>query len=199
MTRSTGRRFVVVRTHPLRDSLVHAAADRCVESLRRSGHEVTDFDLYADEFDPVVSLDEWRNRRSGLPAELQKYGDALQSATDLVLVYPTWFGSQPAMLKGWLDRVWVEGVAYDLDPGARVAKGRLQNIKSLWLVTTHGSSKVMNAVQGEAGKHYAARSFRLLCSWRARVHWVAFYGNDRATAVDRAAFLQRVSAIFARL
>lgn len=195
----TGRHFLVVRAHPIRQSLVHAAGDRCVDALRRAGHKVTDIDLYADGFDPRVSRDEWRNRQEGISPELAAYGDALRAATDLVLVYPTWFGSQPAMLKGWLDRVWVEGVAYHLVPGQKAVKGTLRHIRSISIVTTHGSSKMMNAVQGEAGKHHAQRSLRLLCSWWCRVRWVAFYGNDTATAIDRATFLQRVSATFARL
>ena len=45
------------------------------------------------------------------------YAADLRGATTLVLVYPTWFSGQPAMLKGWIDRVWVQGVAYDLPEG----------------------------------------------------------------------------------
>ena len=69
-----------------------------------------------------------------------------------MLVYPTWWSGQPAMLKGWIDRVWVAGVAWDLPPGANVLRARLRNVRRIVVVTTHGSSKLVNALEGEAGK-----------------------------------------------
>ncbi len=193
------RKFLIVRAHPLRDSFVNAAGDRCVASLKRASHEVREIDLYAEGFDPVPSAHEWQHRRDGLVPELAHYGEALRWATDLVLVYPTWYGGQPAMLKGWIDRVWVEGVAYHLEPGSIAAKGSLRNIRNIWAVTSHGSTKLMNTVQGEAGKHMLQKSLRLLCARRCRVRWIAFYGNDGATHIDRSAFLQRVSRVFSQL
>jgi NAD(P)H dehydrogenase (quinone) len=191
------KRFLVVRAHPFETSLVNSAGDRGVAALRRSGHEVREINLHTDKFVPTPSAEEWRNRREGIPADLEHYADALRWATDLVLVYPTWFGSQPAILKGWFDRVWVEGVAYELPHGTASAKGILKNIKSIWVITTHGSSKLMNCVQGEGGKHFIERSLRFICSVRCRVKWIAFYGNDSATPGDRTEFLQRVSSVFA--
>jgi NAD(P)H dehydrogenase (quinone) len=190
------RRFLVVRAHPLPESLVNAAGNRAVAALRLGHHEVREIDLYADGFDPVPGRDEWRHRRDGIVPELAHYGDSLTWATDLVLVYPTWFGTHPAMLKGWFDRVWVEGVAYELKPGARAAKGILGDISSISAVTSHGSSKAMNMVQGEPGKHFMSRSLRLLCSPRCRVRWIAFYGNDAASDGDRTAYLDRVEQHF---
>ncbi len=190
------RRFLIVRAHPIADSFVNAAGDRAVAALEATGHDVKQIDLYVDEFDPTVSLDEWRGRRGGIAQDIAHYADDLRWATDLVFVYPTWFGSHPAMLKGWFDRVWVEGVAYRLVPRARAAKGTLRNIRGIWSVTSHGSSRAMNIVQGEPGKHFVSRGLRPLCSRRCRVRWVAFYGNDTASPQDREQFLSRVATVF---
>jgi NAD(P)H dehydrogenase (quinone) len=192
------RRFLIVRAHPLADSFVNAAGDRAVAVLADRGHDVRQIDLYADEFDPAVSSDEWRTRRDGIAPEVARYGDDLRWATDIVFVYPTWFGAHPAMLKGWFDRVWVEGVAYHLVPGERAARGALRNIRGLWSVTSHGSTRAMNMVQGEPGKHFVSRGLRPLCSRRCRVRWVAFYGNDTASGQDREQFLDRVATVFRR-
>jgi hypothetical protein len=90
-------------------------------------------------------------------------------------------------------------VAFTLPPGASRLRPRLRRVRRLVVVTTHGSSKLVNAVQGEPGKRMIGRSLRLLCHRRARVTWLAHYGMDRATAKGCAAFLDRVERRLARL
>jgi NAD(P)H dehydrogenase (quinone) len=60
------------------------------------------------------------------------------------------------------------------------------------VVTTHGSAKWVNAVQGEGGKRVAFRSLRVLCSRRCRTTWLALYGADTGSVDRRTAFLDRV-------
>jgi hypothetical protein len=69
----------------------------------------------------------------------------------------------------------------------------------VWVITTHGSPKAMNILQGEAGRQFMLRTLRLTCSWRCRVRWLAFYGNDGATAVDRVDYLDRIGRRFAAM
>ena len=106
----------------------------------------------------------------------------------LVLVYPTWLSAQPAMLKGWIDRTWVSGVAYHLPEGSNRIRPLLVNIRHLVVVTTHGSSKFINSLQGEPGKRVAFRSIRLMCRHTVRTHWLALYRMDRCgdTEIGRA-------------
>ncbi len=191
------RRFLLVVCHPVPGSLVRSAADVVVESLQAQGHEVRVLDLDTDGFDPVVGAQEWRDRDQGVPEALASHVDGLRWCTDLVLAYPTWFGGFPAMLKGWFDRVWGKGVAWDLDRGrAMVPRALLRNIKGIWVVTTHGSSKSVNMLQGEAGRHFVYRTLRLTCARLCRVRWVTFYGNDRASDEDRRAYLDKVRSTF---
>ncbi|MEZ5342860.1 MAG: NAD(P)H-dependent oxidoreductase [Acidimicrobiales bacterium] len=87
--------------------------------LQAAGDEVKVIDLYAEGFDPVMSRTE-KLDHLGSPANrpsLAHHFDALQWCERLVLVYPTWFGGQPAMLKGWFDRVWMNDVAFTLPRG----------------------------------------------------------------------------------
>ena len=190
------RHFVVVVCHPVPDSFVRAASDRAIAALRRRGHAVEVLDLDGLDFDPVLSRNEWLERHDRVPASLDEHVAALRRATDLVLVYPTWYGGLPAMLKGWFDRVWGRGVAWDLRPDAGRTVGLLRNITRLWVVTTHGSSKVVNMGQGEGGLRFARRSIRLSTSPFIRTRWVAMYGNDSASSEQRTAFLQRVERVF---
>jgi NAD(P)H dehydrogenase (quinone) len=195
----SARRFLIVRCHPVPDSFLLTAVDRAEASLRGRGHDCRVIDLYAEGFDPVLGRDEWQQRQQGVPESLRAHTESLSWATDLVLAYPTWYGSTPAMLKGWFDRVWGKGVAWDLPPGARRPTPLLRNIRKVWVITTHGSPKAMNILQGEAGRQFMLRTLRLTCSLRCRVRWLAFYGNDGATAVDRVDYLDRIGRRFAAM
>lgn len=195
------RRFLLVFVHPMPTSFVAALADAAEKALLSSGHAVRRIDLYGEGFNPRLSVDEWRDRENAAAwTEITPHVEALRWADGLVFVYPTWFGSQPAMLKGWFDRVWAEGVAYRLPPAGRNnITGLLRQIRSIDVITTHGSGKVMNSVQGEPGKRLILRGLRSLCSWKCRARWHAFYGNDTATHADRTSFLDHITAVMGRL
>lgn len=191
---------LVVACHPVRGSFGDACRERVLAGLRAAGHEVRVTDLYEEGFDPVMSLEERRaHAEPGVAPELQRHADDLAWAQALVLVYPTWWGGQPAMLKGWIDRVWVAGVAWELPPGRTVLRPLLTNVRRIVVVTTHGSPKWVNVLQGEGGKRTAFRSIRLMCSKRTRTTWCAMYGLDRADAAARERFLARVQRTLARL
>ena len=103
------------------------------------------------------------------------------------------------MLKGWIDRVWVHGVAWDMPGRADRVKARLTNVRRLIAVTTHGSSKWVNVLEGEGGKRTVTRSLRTLCHRLASTHWLAIYGIDTSTQEERDAFLGRVRKKLSRV
>jgi len=193
-------RVLVVFCHPTHDSLVGAALDRAFIALEQSAHEVRVCDLYEDGFDPEMSADERRDHKvPGVSAALQPYADDLGWAQALVLIYPTWWSGQPAMLKGWIDRIWIAGVAWELPAGAKQIRGRLRNIRRIVTVTTHGSSKLINALEGENGKRAMTRTMRSMCSWRTRTTWCALYGVDTSDDQKRAKFLDLVERTMTKL
>jgi putative NADPH-quinone reductase len=183
-----------VYAHPLEQSFTAAVRDRAVGALTKAGHDVDLLDLYGDNFDPYLDAEEWSpdTPHAEDRPELSGLIERLRRAEWLVFVYPTWFGGVPAMLKGWLDRVWVEHVAFDRAPGSNRIRARLLPIRRLSVVTTYGSSRWVNAVEGEPGKRLVRRWLRVLCHPLARSQWIALYGMDRADDATRAAFLARV-------
>lgn len=188
------RRFLVVVAHPLPESFIGAIATITVEALQRSGHAVRVLDLYADDFDARLTREEWSDRPNASTwPQLRSHVEALRWTDGLIFVYPTWFGGQPAILKGWFDRVWGEGIAYSVPADGSRVRGLLHHIRSIDVVTTHGSNKLMNSVQGEPGKRVILRGMRSVCGIRCRTRWVAFYGNDVAEDAHRKAFLTRVT------
>jgi putative NADPH-quinone reductase len=191
----------VVYAHPHEGSFTAALRDAAVATLRRHGHEVDLLDLYAEGFSPELTRDERAHHLDPVETKpaLVPFAERLRNADALVLVYPTWWGGQPAILKGWFDRVWGEGVAFTLPEGKDRIEPLLTNLRRLVVVTTHGSSKWVNAVEGEPGKRIVGRSLRVLCHRRARFRWIALYGADRSTEEQRRAFVARVERRLARL
>lgn len=193
-------RALVVYCHPLRESFVAAARDRAVAGLEAAGAEIRLTDLYAENFDPGFSAAEHATHlQPGADPSLTRYTDDLLWCDMLVLVYPTWWSGQPAMLKGWIDRVWVNGVAWTLPEGANRLRPGLRNVRRIIAVTSHGSSKWVNALEGEAGKRTLTRSLRTMCHPLARTTWLSCYGIDTMDDATRAAFLDRVERRLTRL
>ncbi len=101
-------RCLVVKAHPLSESLCSSLAHRIEEMLQANGHEVTMEDLYVESFDTTMTSAERASYYDG-PYSTQSVAtliECLLSAEAIVLVFPTWCFSFLAVLKGWFDRVW---------------------------------------------------------------------------------------------
>lgn len=195
-------RVLVVHCHPLPDSLIAAARDRVLAGLDAAGHEVRLVDLYAEGFDPVFTADE-RTGHLDPPytkdADVQRHAEHLAWCEAVVFVYPTWWSGQPAMLTGWFDRVLLHGMAWHLPADANRLRPGLHHIRRIVVVTSHGSKKWLNALEGEAGKRVVFRSFRVLCHPAARCTWLAIYDLDHATPEGCRSFLDRIERRMSRL
>jgi NAD(P)H dehydrogenase (quinone) len=198
--RRRARRALVVLCHPDPESYVAALATRAVSALQARGHEVRFTDLHADGLAPELTVDEWEHHLDpGTHPAVRHHAEDLLWCDTLVLVYPTWWSGQPALLKGWIDRVWASGVAWELPDGANRLHGRLRNVRRIVAITTHGSGKLVNAFEGEAGKRTVTRSLRVLCHPLCRTNWWAIYGLDVADDRHRQTFLDRIDRRCRRL
>jgi NAD(P)H dehydrogenase (quinone) len=195
-------RVLVIYCHPVAESFAAAAHKAVLQTLIEGGHEVTDVDLYAEDFDPVLSRQERldylntdRNERL-----VKRYDEQLAVADAIVLVYPAWWYGMPAMLKGYFDRVWLPGVAFDVTPDGRVVTERLQRIRRIIVVTTYGGPWWMvRLVIGDPARKVISRAVRALCARGCRADWYVQYNMDRARAHQLTRFLERVRAGLARL
>ncbi len=109
-------RILIILGHPDPKSFNHAIASGVYDALGNDGHHVTLHDLYAEAFDPLLPLQEIPER-GAIPAVIQKHCEDLRSADGIVIVHPNWWGQPPAILKGWIDRVFRPGVAYRFEEG----------------------------------------------------------------------------------
>jgi NAD(P)H dehydrogenase (quinone) len=104
----------VILAHPYEKSFNHAISETVKEHLSERGHEVLFHDLYAEHFDPVITGYELVNDtpEDGL---VKRHISEIMEAEGIVIVHPNWWGQPPAILKGWVDRVLRQGVAYQFD------------------------------------------------------------------------------------
>ncbi len=187
-------RVLVVYCHPVPESFCAAVRDAAIETIVEKGCEARIIDLYAENFDPVMSIDERRSYNECAPSDpaLAIHIAHLAWAEAILFVYPTWWYGLPAMLKGWLDRVWAKDVAFALSADDRRIKPLMRHIRKLGVVTTCGAPHWWSVVIGQPGRKTLLRGMRALCAPRCKTLFMAHYQMDRSTANSRAAFLSKV-------
>lgn len=187
-------RVLYLYAHPLEESFHAAVRARGLEALQRAGHRVDLADLYAEGFDPVLGAegrrhyhDEARNR-----AGLEDYVERLRRAEALVVQFPTWCFGPPAILKGFFDRVFMPGVAFDLSDPARV-RPLLGHIRRLVGISTYGRPRLHARWVGDPPRKLVTRYLRWFVAKDAELAYVALYHMNVASEARRSAFLDRVA------
>jgi NAD(P)H dehydrogenase (quinone) len=193
-------RVLYIYCHPLPESFHAAIRASALDRLKAAGHAVDLLDLYAEGFNPVLSEDARRHYHdtSRNQKGLEDYVRRLQAAEALVVQFPVWCFGMPAMLKGFLDRMMMPGVAFDISDPARV-KPTLGNIKRIAGITTYGRPWWMALAMGDPPRKIVKRYLPWFADRRARVDYYALYHMNVASASQRAAFLEKVGAAMARL
>lgn len=202
MTRAPAAKALVVFCHPKPDSFTGAVRDVVLARLAARGVEVRLIDLYARRFDPALSRGEWEGYLDAPANRAPVAGDveALTWADTLIFVYPTWWYALPAVLKGWLDRVFLPDVAFLMPAGEnQTIRPGLTNIRRLGVFTTCGASWWLTAFVGAPGKRMLMRGIGLLCAPRARKVFAAHYLMDSSTPESRARHLTKVGERMDRL
>ena len=185
-------RVLVLYAHPVPESFGAAIHETVVASLKAAGHEVDDCDLYAEGFDPVLSREERRGYHDTASNTLPVAGyvERVKRAEALVLCFPVWNFGYPAILKGFLDRVFLPGVSFAMVDGK--AQPALHNIRRLVAVTSYGGSRWRALLMGDPPRKLVCRVLRAVCHPAMRPRYLAHYDMNRATPESRAAFLTHV-------
>lgn len=193
-------RSLVVYCHPLSESFTEAMCSNVLAGLEIAGAEVRVSDLYADGFDPAYTAADHANFRAHRTDKtLTRYFDDLAWCDTLVIVYPTWWAGLPSMLTGWVDRVWACDAAYHHYSTPQSIESPRTNIKQVVAVTSHGSTKLINVLEGEAGRYTLTRAMRSRCHRRVRTEWIALYAIDASSLAQREAFLRKVRRRISKL
>jgi len=187
-------KILLVYCHPNPASFTAAVKDAALSTLQAGGHEVDVLDLYAEGFEPVMSRQErlGYHTRAENRAPVAGHLDRVKAADGLLFVYPTWWYAQPAMLKGWLERVLVPHETFTMPEGNQPIRGLMTNIRFLGVLTSLGSPKWWWWIMGRPGQRILLTGIRALCAPRCRTFWLALHRIDVVGEEARKAHLAKV-------
>jgi putative NADPH-quinone reductase len=192
---------LVVKAHPLSESLCSFLTQRIVDTLRSAGHQVAVEDLYAEGFDAALTPVERAGYYAGAypTAHVESGAGRLLSAEAVVLVFPTWWFGFPAILKGWFDRVWGPGVAFDHTAGYGSIRPRLKNLRRVLAVTSLGSPWwVDRLVMRQPVKRVLKTGIVGACAPQCRFEMFSLYKCEQLSAAQVDRFAERIERVLAR-
>jgi putative NADPH-quinone reductase len=132
------RRIVVIQGHPDRSErhLCHALADAYAEGAQRSGHEVRHVAVAELDFPLLRSATAWQG--ADVIRDIQEAQNAVAWADHLVIVYPLWLGTMPAILKGFMEQLFRPGFAFSREESSGAMGRKLLTGKSARIIVTMG-------------------------------------------------------------
>lgn len=190
-------RTMVVYAHPVESSFNAAIYATVTQTLRQRGHEVDACDLYAENFPAIMSRED-RLLYHEIPANralARPWIERLEMAEALVLVFPTWVFAPPAMMKGFCEKVFVPGVAFELVDGK--VRGALRHIKRVGGVSTYGGTRLRAFLAGDPPRKLFTRSLRAYVGPTVPISFLGCYDMNRIDMSRGKAFLDKVRALYA--
>jgi NAD(P)H dehydrogenase (quinone) len=187
---------LVILCHPNPASFNRAIADSVEAVSGALGHDTCCRDLYGIAFNPILSRADMDSAVEAVPQDVRQEQEFISWADMLTFVYPVWWAGMPALLKGYIDRVFCQGFAYRLH--ADSAQGLLQGKKVLIFNTTGLPSSLYTS----QGMHQAMAmttdtGIFELCGMEVLHH--AFFGSmDQVSEEVRNSYLGEVVSITSR-
>lgn len=155
------KRILILLGHPAADSLCAGLAEAYAAGAREAGHEVRVLSLAELHFDPV--LHEGYKAIQPLEPDLLAAQEAIRRAEHLVLIYPTWWGGMPALMKGFFDRAFLPGFAFRYRPGSpwwdKLLAGRTAHV----IATMDTPPWYYRLVYGSPGHRQTVRTILRFC------------------------------------
>ncbi len=139
------------RNEPHNRSFCAAVCKALIESEIAKGNSVDLIDLHVDGFDPVMSAEDLKNWRQGIPMNRQvaDYQRRIAEAERIAFIFPIWWELMPAMTKGFIDKVYAKGILYD-QPDKGPMRTKLDRKKQIAVFTVMGSPKfIYNTIFGK--------------------------------------------------
>ena len=179
----------IVFAHPWNGSFNKAILDKVVEKLDETKQKYTIIDLNKDKFNPVMTEEELSLYSQGKSIDplVEKYQKILKNTDELILVFPIWWMSMPAILKGFFDKVMVKGFAYESAKNG--IKGLLTNIKTAKMITTAEAPKILLSITGFG---ITMKKANLSGVGIKKTEWIHYSLKMQGTDEDRRKFLEKI-------
>lgn len=128
--------ITIVYANPNPQSFNHSILSNITTVLTENGRDYNVIDLYADGFNPVLSKSDIEKSMQGNPPDAltDKYQKMMRTTNSLIFIFPIWWGMMPAMIKGFIDKVFMKGIIYDISPEGALLP--MLDIDSCTVITT---------------------------------------------------------------
>ncbi len=159
---------LIIYAHPNTEGHNSTILKEVKANLKEQKQTFEVINLYKDKFDPVLSEEELVMGRKKKPTvQIKKYQEKIKQSKQLILIYPIWWGSMPAILKGFIDRVLSAGFAFKYVNGRPVGllKGKIAKI----FITT-GGPKIIYKFLGNVPKRSIKTSVMMFCGIKTKVY-----------------------------
>lgn len=189
-------RVMVVYAHPVETSFNAAIYATVTEALKQRGHEIDACDLYAEKFPAIMSRAD-RLLYHEIPANralARPWIERLEAAEALVMVFPTWVFAPPAILKGFCEKVFVPGFAFELVDGK--VRGAMRHLKCVGGVSTYGGTRLRAFLAGDPPRKLLTRILRAYVGPAVPVSFMGCYDMNRIDEARGRVFLDKVRAAY---
>ncbi len=192
-------RVLVLFAHPVETSFGAAVHRTLVDTLRKGGHEIDDCDLNAEGFDPVMTRQDRIDYHdvSANRARVAPYVERLLACEALAFSFPVWNMGFPAILKGFIDKVFIPGVTFNMTAEGDYVPA-MRNVRRIGVACTYGGTRLRTFLAGDPCRRFVTRSLLHACGGGATCDYVALHDMNHSRPEKRAAFLGEVERRFAR-
>ena len=154
-------KVLIILGHPEKDSFSAGLADAYEEGAGGADAEVRRLNLGDLRFDPILHHDYDKEQR--LEPDLQRAQADIQWAEHIVFVYPTWWGTAPALMHGFIERTFLPGFAFDYKEDDSGVKELLTGKSAHLIVTMNASPLAYKLLRGAPGHAMMKRSVLDIC------------------------------------
>lgn len=190
---------LIVLAHPLHDSLCSHLAKETIVHMESKGYDISVKDLYKENFDPLLRAEERASYYAEIVMDerLQKDIAQLQETESLILIFPTWWFSFPAILKGWFDRVWAPGYAYNHASDFGPITPNLTNLREVKVITTLGAPWWVDFfILQKPVKKVLKIALLGACANKATFKMLSIYKSEKLTHTKVENFVKKIQSNF---
>ena len=189
-------KIVIINGHPDRESFCHALSQAYKQGAQGAGAEVREINVGDLKFSP--NLAHGYRKITGLEEDLLKAQDSIKWAEHLVFVYPTWWGTMPALLKGFIDRTFLPGFAFKYRDNSTWWDRLLTGRSGRMIVTMDAPVWFFRIVYGKPGHNAMKKMILEFCGIKP-VRITSFGSVKRSSDKQRIRWLEQVKRLGSKL
>ena len=174
-------KILVLQGHPNRESLCGGLADAYQKGAETAGHQVRRIDIGDLDFEPNLKLG--YKEIQALEPDLLSAQDDITWAEHLVVIYPTWWVSMPALLKGFFDRVFLPGFAFKYRENSQLSDQLLKGRSARIVTTMDAPSFYYRLAYRSAGQHQLKYGILKFCGFSPVRS--SIFGNVRYSSKEK--------------